>query len=735
MKPAVSLVWLVALTLVLPAPAAHAAQPLRAKVGANQMTEFTFVTALKRADPFNEVVLDVLFTEPGGKVVRVPAFWAGGREWKVRFSSPVVGRHTFQTHSSDPRDSGLHGVTGTVKVEPYKGDHPLYKRGRMRVSKDRRYLEHADGTPFLWLGDTWWMGLTKRLSFPDEFNTLAADRKQKGFNVVQIVAGLYPDMPAFDERGFNEAGHPWEKEYAAIRPAYFDEADKRIMRLVEEGFTPCVVGAWGYHLPWLGPEKMKQHQRYVYARWGALPIVWCVAGELNLPFYLNEGFPRGGEKQTEGWEDVIRYCRKINAFERPITAHPTGLPPLSARGVLKDADKLLDFDMLQTPHGQMEALPPTVEAVRFSYNAQPTMPTVNGEPSYEMLLDKTPAEIARMVFWVCWANGVKGYTYGANGIWQLNGADKPYGNSPWGGNYGRISWQEAMHLRGSTQVSLGAQLLAKYPWQRFEPKPEWAAWAPKEQGLDAPVGDWIWFPEGEPATDAPIAARFFRRTIDLSEYAKVTRAQLRITADDRCTVWLNGEEVGTDGSWQTLREFDDIAEKFRPGRNVLAVRAENLKSDVPANPAGLAAGLAIECATGDRVDVRTGEDWRVSQDEAEGWQQPDFDDAAWSNAKTVAPFGGGPWGEVGATPADAYAVPYAMGIPREVRMIYVVQPGAVVVKGLEEGIRYRAIHFDPATGERQDLGPVRRDPAGDWRCDTPPGVAHDWLLVLDTRRN
>ena len=34
--------------------------------------------------------------------------------------------------------------------------------------------------------------------------------------------------------------------------------DKRIMRLVEEGVTPCVVGAWGYHLPWLDEERMKQ---------------------------------------------------------------------------------------------------------------------------------------------------------------------------------------------------------------------------------------------------------------------------------------------------------------------------------------------------------------------------------------------------------------------------------------------------------------------------------------------
>ena len=32
-------------------------------------------------------------------------------------------------------------------------------------------------------------GLTERLAWPDGFKTLAADRKAKGFNVVQIVAG------------------------------------------------------------------------------------------------------------------------------------------------------------------------------------------------------------------------------------------------------------------------------------------------------------------------------------------------------------------------------------------------------------------------------------------------------------------------------------------------------------------------------------------------------------------
>lgn len=721
---------MVAVALLFLAPPARAAEPVRAKAAANHVAELEFVTDLKRADPFNEVVLDVVFTEPGGKERRVPAFWAGGRKWKVRYASAVVGEHSFRTESSDDRDAGLHGVTGAVVVEPYKGDHPLYARGPLRVSDDNRYLQHADGTPFLWLGDTWWMGLTRRLSFPDEFNTLLADRTTKGFNVVQIVAGLYPDMPAFDERGDNEAGQPWEKDYAAIRPEYFDAADQRIMRLAEAGVTPCVVGAWGFHLPWLGVEKMKQHQRYVYARWGALPIVWCVAGELNLPFYLKPGFPYGGEDQTRGWEDVIAYCRTINAFDRLITAHPTGIAPMSARLVLKDSEKLLDFDMLQTPHGQMEALPPTVETVRGSVAARPVMPSVNGEPSYEMLHDKTPAEIARMVFWVCWANGVKGYTYGANGIWQLNGRDKPYGNSPWGGSYGKISWEEAMNLGGSTQVALGKRLLEQYAWHEFEPQPGWAAWEPTTP-LDVPLGDWIWFPEGEPAADSPVGKVYLRHAFEVPQGAEVKRAVLRVTADDRCAVLLNGEPLGEHAGWNVLREFEVPRARLKAGRNVLAVEGENAKADVPKNPAGMICGMVVELADDKRVEVRSGPDWRASREAAEGWANGDFDDSKWPMAKLAAKQGGAPWGEVkpGGGP-DKYVIPYAMGIAGKVRIVYVPKPQAVVVSALEANVRYTAFHFDPETGERKAIGDARADAKGSWLCESPE-KEHDWVLVLE----
>ena len=117
------------------------------------------------------------------------------------------------------------------------------------------------------------MGLCHRLHWPDEFKQLAADRKAKGFNVIQIVAGLYPDMHPFDPRGANEAGFPWEPDYARIRPEYFDAADARLDLLVDRASLSCIVGAWGYYLPRMGEAKMKAHWRYLIAAYGAWPVV------------------------------------------------------------------------------------------------------------------------------------------------------------------------------------------------------------------------------------------------------------------------------------------------------------------------------------------------------------------------------------------------------------------------------------------------------------------------------
>ena len=83
------------------------------RVEANRLFECTFTVAKEQDDPFNTVRLDVLFVDAKGKRLLVPAFWDGGKTWKVRYSSPLVGEHTFESVCS-PQHAGLHGIKGAV---------------------------------------------------------------------------------------------------------------------------------------------------------------------------------------------------------------------------------------------------------------------------------------------------------------------------------------------------------------------------------------------------------------------------------------------------------------------------------------------------------------------------------------------------------------------------------------------------------------------------------------------
>ena len=74
-----------------------AAQETPRRVEANRTIELTFTSSLKLDNPWGEMELDVVFLDPRGSEFRVPAFWAGGQTWRVRYSSPAVGTHQYHT--------------------------------------------------------------------------------------------------------------------------------------------------------------------------------------------------------------------------------------------------------------------------------------------------------------------------------------------------------------------------------------------------------------------------------------------------------------------------------------------------------------------------------------------------------------------------------------------------------------------------------------------------------------
>ena len=249
---------------------------------------------------------------------------------------------------------------------------------------------------------------------------------------------------------------------------------------------PCIVGAWGYHLPWLGTERMKQHWRYLVARYAALPVVWCAAGEGTMPFYGSKHADEEAALQKQGWTEVIRSIRATDPFGRMITIHPSR----SARETVTDP-AILDFDMHQTGHQPEGAIGKMARQIRAAYEAQPAMPVIAGESSYDGLDLREwgggvlSSDASRQMFWVgLMHNGAAGGTYGANGIWQVNRRDAPYGPSPHGRSWGSIPWEEAMKRAGSTQVGFAKQFLARYPWHRLEPKPDTVAWADEQPSKD-----------------------------------------------------------------------------------------------------------------------------------------------------------------------------------------------------------------------------------------------------------
>lgn len=186
---------------------------------------------------------------------------------------------------------------------------------------------------------------------------------------------------------------------------------------------------------------------------------------------------------------------------------------------------------------------------------------------------------------------------------------------------------------------------------------DWTArWisAPAEL-TDAPTfqgADWIWFPEGDPAVEAPAATRWFRRTVDLP--ADVTSAVLALTADNVYSVSVGGTEVArtdldTDNEGWRRPAVVDVLPHLTPGRCTLAVAVTN----ATVSPAGLLAVLVVRTASGEQRTV-TDTAWRTTDQEPDGsWRTADFDDTGWLPAKKVAASGAGPWGTL--TPAS-YAV-------------------------------------------------------------------------------
>jgi len=155
-------------------------------------------------------------------------------------------------------------------------------------------------------------------------------------------------------------------------------------------------------------------------------------------------------------------------------------------------------------------------------------------------------------------------------------------------------------------------------------------------------GKWIWFDEGDPRKSAPISTRFFRNSFEIASDKSIKRARFAMLADNQATLFVNGEEAGQAGGWQSVQILD-VTGKLTAGANTLAIAVAN-QGDA-ANPAGLTGKLLVEFESEENMVVSIDGSWKASNVKQDDWQRSGFDDSTWSNAKEIAQMGDSPWGQ------------------------------------------------------------------------------------------
>lgn len=408
------------------------------------------------ANPYTDAEVWADFEHESGLRLRRPAFWDGGRTWRVRFAAPEAGRWRWTTGGSLAEHSGELEISAEADQS-----HLFYAHGFWRMSPGGRSLVHADGTPAILAADTAW-ALPWRAT-PEQAREYAADRQAKGFNAV-LMMSVQPDMRAAGPRdrtqdeGFGVGFEDLPQGHLnQLNVDYFQYLDELLRILVEHQLVPVLQPVF-QGFGWKGldvagvvvpPEEYARYCRYLVARYGAQPAIYLVGADGS-----------GEEPQVA--------AGGIAVHESDCYAQPTGIhyrPHCRARAH-QDAE-WLDFQWCQTGHIG-EHVP---ERVADMWRNLPVKAVANGEPTYE-----NTGVTGKAVGWwqghEAWSNlcagGTMGVVYGAGSLWQWRLHPEEPGQSEYFVAPG-AGWREALGFEGSSYVGLVAKILAGLPTTDMEP--------------------------------------------------------------------------------------------------------------------------------------------------------------------------------------------------------------------------------------------------------------------------
>ncbi len=445
-----------------------------------------YVEFLKTGDqPF----LTATFTGTDGrsqrKIIKVPGFWDGENTWKIRFTPPIDGTWKYETVSQDRKMNRKKGsITVSGWTEEEKNINPA-RRGFMVVNgsdpRKGRYFTYTDGTPVLWIADTWWDWTNSRIRF-GSFKKLADTRAEQGYNIGQLFF----------------AGNGWGRESSLLDPSFREPKLEQIRKIEEmiryansKGITVWIHAWWSRENidKSIGDENITRWWRYVVHRLHAFNVIWVLAGEYNMNNY--GGFP------LSFWNRVGDIIKDEDPYDRITGAHPT--PPMWSGGAEAPQwstaeavhnQKWLDYNQSQTGHARWcnELIP---EIISRAYRMAPAKPAVVTEPWYEFIEGNPTAMDIRFAAWSSVMSGAAGHTYGGGHTWRVHLPERPTGIGSWPMDTS-LSVNTLIYP-GAVSVGFMGKYLRKLEWWKLEPHPELVLENPSPFCLADPGNEYLFY--------------------------------------------------------------------------------------------------------------------------------------------------------------------------------------------------------------------------------------------------
>ncbi len=425
----------------------------------NEAITFNLTSGRAYDNPYTEVSVNALFEGPNGEKLTVPAYWAGGTTFKVRFAPTSEGTWTYTTACTNKADRGLNGKTGTFEVKNNPSANDLLKHGRLKVSSSGDYLVHTDGTPFFWLADTSWFAMGERGDFETVFKPIVDKRAEQGYTAFQSILWVSSTKALLQH--YNEGGMQWNNDalWRDLNPEYWNWVEKRVQYLVDKGIVPVLGFDWGGSVTAENLEDYKRVVRYAIARLSAYPVVWVVAGECCAHYDADKAY-------QANYDALGYYIDSVDPYGNLTTVHDT-------REYQDDfiTSGWCDFIMSEGGHNAGEFDYCDWDIMSESA-ANAGKPWLEAEAKYEKITTHVPDE-TRMIAYLAVMNGSFGYSYGAEGLWELTQDENDFyqnENSMWIKT--PIPWYDALEFEGGTTwMPNFKNIFTSLPWWSLKTNP------------------------------------------------------------------------------------------------------------------------------------------------------------------------------------------------------------------------------------------------------------------------